>query len=87
MFIDPSKHKRRECEQFLFISVYHSIYRGPSNGDSYELKYNGNSNRPHTNLGSSIHINPYLSKHGFYGPVNSKDRISIGGGELHKIIH
>ncbi|XP_055307931.1 peroxisomal membrane protein PEX13-like isoform X2 [Sitodiplosis mosellana] len=56
--------------------------RGPSNNnyDSYDLKYNGQSHRPAPNFASSGYYNPYLSKHGFYGTINPKDRISIGGG-------
>lgn len=61
-------------------------YRGPStnNYDSYDLntlKYNGQSHRP-TNIVGSGYYNPYLSKHGFYGALNPKDRISLGGGKL-----
>ena len=68
---------------FLLLFFSSHIYRGPSNNnyDSYDLKYNGQSHRPTPNLASSGYYNPYLSKHGFYGTINPKDRISIGGGK------
>lgn len=68
----------------LFFLHAKKIYRGPSsnNYDSYELKYNGQAHRPTNFVSSGGYINPYLSKHGFYGAINPKDRISIGGGKL-----
>lgn len=67
-------------------------FRGPSGGsdrdryDSYDLKYNGHSQRPLPNIGGSGHINPYLSKHGFYGAGGNKDRISVHGKYAEKPI-
>lgn len=75
---------------FLFC-YYEKFHRGPSGGNrydsSYDLKYNGATQRP-SNLVASNYYNPYLDKHGFYGAnaQNTKDRISIGGGELCRLI-
>lgn len=54
-----------------------------NNYDSYsDLKFNGQSHRPAGFLsGTNGYFNPYLQKHGFYGPINPKDRVSIGGGK------
>lgn len=74
-----------------FHILFLIFHRGPSSGanhyDSYDLKYNGNSHRPPANLANAGHINPYLSKHGFYGPINPKDRISIGGGKRYSLLN
>lgn len=71
----------------LFMFFFLVSYRGPSsnNYDSYTLKYNGQSQPPSqrpTNFVSNGYYNPYLDKHGFYGALNTKDRVSIGGGKL-----
>lgn len=68
-----------------FNSKLHSfvIYRGP-NANSFDLKYNGNNNRPPIPNFNSNYQNPYLSKH-FFGQHEkyaAKDRVSIGGGKF-----
>lgn len=72
----------------VFVEFFH---RGPTssppsanNYDSFsDLKFNGQSHRPAGFLsGINGYFNPYLQKHGFYGAINPKDRVSIGGGKL-----
>lgn len=76
----------------IYYTQYCTHSRGAPGGssdrdryDSYDLKFNGQNHRPFIpNIGTSGHINPYLSKHGFYGGSNiNKDRISVNGTYSH----
>lgn len=80
---------KTKSDQSAWLNIYFvctKFHRGPSSSgnrydSSYDLKYNGGSQRPTSNLlANSGYYNPYLSKHGFYDK-HTKDRISIGGGK------